>query len=286
LLLSIIIAALLAASLRGLTGIMEADRFGSIPISGAFSIAFPLQGHWIFPFIYAVGLLAGWYQVAEGSYSWLDVGEGIAIAGLGYAIAEAIVFRQKKILNRKNETARKTLHIISNLFACLMIWILGIKTASYIVLLETCIGILLMHLTLAGVKIRGIEEWIKNVGREGEIPGEGALYNAMGILFAIGLLRDSYLAVISVIIVLALGDGLATFAGTNYGRHELPWNKSKTWEGTIGFACGAVCAWFVMPIPGTILIAVSAAIIESLPLKVNDNIILPIAASLFYYFIL
>ena len=286
LILSIIIAALLAASLRSLTCILEAGRFGSIPISGAFSIAFPLQGYGIFPLLYAVGLLAGWHQVADGTYSWLDVGEGIAIAGLGYAIAEAIVFKEKKALNRKDESARKTLHIISNLSACLIILILGIKTTSYIVLLGTCTGILLMHLSLAGTKIPGIEEWIKNFGRDGEYPGEGALYNALGILFAISLLRNDSLAAISVILMLALGDGLATFVGTSYGRHKLPWNRIKTWEGTIGFLCGAVCAWFVLPIPETILIAISAAIIESLPLKVNDNIILPAVSSLLYYFIL
>ena len=286
LLFSIIIAALLVAFLRGLTGIGEAGRFAPIPISGAFSIAFPLQGYVIFPLFYAVGLLVGWYQVAGGPYSWLDVGEGIAIAGLGYAIAEAIVFRQKKALNRNDERARKTLHVVSNLSACLMIWILGIKTTSYIVLLGTCTGILLMHLTLTGIKIPGIEEWIKNVGREGEKPGEGALYNALGILFAISLLRNDSLAAISVILILALGDGFATFAGTSYGRHRLPWNKNKTWEGTIGFACGAICAWLVMPIPETILIVISAAIIESLSLKVNDNIILPVVVSLLYYFII
>jgi dolichol kinase len=286
LLLSIIIVALLVAFLRGLTGIGEIGRFGSIPTSGAFSIVFPLLGQGIFLLFYFVGMLIGWHQVAGGTFSWLDVGEGIAIAGLGYAIAEAIVFRQKKALNRKDERARKALHVISNLFACLMIWILGIQITSYIVLLGTCSGILLMHLTMAGVNIPGIEGWIKNVGREGEKPGEGALYNALGILFAISMLRNDSLAAISVILILALGDGLATFAGTTYGRHKLPWNENKTWEGTIGFLCGAICAWIVLPIPETVLIALSAAIIESLPLRVNDNIILPSATSLLYYFFL
>lgn len=211
---------------------------------------------------------------------------GIAIAGFGYAIAEAIIFRQKKALNRKDERARKSLHIISNLSACLMIWALGIWTTSYIVLLGTCSGILLMHLAMAGVKMPGIKEWVKNFGREGENPGEGALYNSLGILFAISMLRNNPLAAISVILILALGDGLATFVGTSYGRHKLPWNENKSWEGTIGFLCGAICAWFVLPIPETVLIVVSAAIIESLPLRVNDNMILPSATSLLYYFIL
>jgi dolichol kinase len=139
---------------------------------------------------------------------------------------------------------------------------------------------------MAGVKIPGVDKWVRNVGREGENPGEGALYNALGILFAISMLRTDSLAAISVILILALGDGLATFAGTSYGRHKLPWNENKTFEGTIGFLCGAICAWVVLPIPETVLIAISAAIIESLPLRVNDNIILPSATSLLYYLVL
>jgi dolichol kinase len=164
-----------------------------------------------------------------------------------------------------------------------MIWMLGIEKTAYIVLTAACIGILLMHLALAGTKVPGMAEWIKNVGREGETPGEGALYNALGILFAISLLRDHPLAAISVILILALGDGLATFAGTRFGRHRLPWNRSKSLEGTAGFALGASFSWLTMPVAETILIVMLAAIIESLPMKVNDNIVLPVAVSLLYY---
>jgi dolichol kinase len=281
---SLIIAALMATSLKCLTDAAKCCQLE--PISGAFSFVFPLIGHVVFPLFYFIGLLASWYQVSGGLYCWLDIGVGIAIAGLGYAIAEAIVFRQKKAIDRIDERARKAAHIISNLSACLLIWTLGIQTTSYFVLLGTCIGILLMHLTIIGIKIPGIEVWLKNVGREGEIPGEGALYNALGIIFAIGMLRDNSAAAISVILILALGDGFATYVGTNYGRHKLPWNRSKSFEGTMGFAAGAICALFAMPIPATILIVVLATIIESLPLKVNDNITLPVVSSLLYYFMI
>ena len=278
---SLIIAALIATSLKCLTDCCQLE-----PISGAFSFVFPLLGHVAFPLFYFIGLLVSWYQVSGGLNCWLDIGEGIAIAGLGYAIAEAIVFRQKKAINRIDERARKAAHIISNLSACLLIWILGIQTTSYFVLLGTCIGILLMHLKIIGIKIPGIEEWLRNVGREGEIPGEGALYNALGILFALSVLRNDSAAAISVILILALGDGFATYIGTRYGRHKLPWNRNKTFEGTIGFAAGAICALFTMPVTATIFVVMLATIIESLPLRLNDNITLPIVSSLLYLVII
>ncbi|MDQ1261362.1 MAG: Cytidylyltransferase family protein [Euryarchaeota archaeon] len=280
---SLVIAGIMATSLECL--LESANCCQLQPISGAFSFVFPFMGHVAFPLFYFIGLLVSWYQVSGGLNCWLDLGEGIAIAGFGYAIAEAIVFRQKKAINRIDERARKAAHIISNLSACLLIWFLGIQTTSYFVLLGTCIGIFLMHLKIIGIKIPGIDGWLRNVGREGEIPGEGALYNALGILFALSVLRNNYAAAISVVLILALGDGFATYIGTRYGKHKLPWNKNKTFEGSIGFAAGAICALFVMPIPATIPVVMSATIIESLPLRVNDNIVLPVISSLLYLII-
>ena len=284
LVLSVMTAVLLAESLEYITG---AGNYYSIDLhGGVYSLVFPLIGYLAFPLFYVAGLLFGWYHISAGLNSWLDLSEAIAIAGLGYAIAEAIIFTQKKAIDRLDETPRKTIHVISNLSACVLIWIFGIQTISYFILIGTYAGILLMHITMSKIKLPGIEQWIKNVGREGENPGEGALYNALGILFAIGILRSDVAAAISVILILALGDGLATFVGTKYGKHKLPWNRNKSLEGTIGFVAGAMCALFIMPVPATIFIAVLAAFIESLPIKVNDNIALPVVTSLLCYFLI
>lgn len=257
LLLSIMAAGLIATALEAFIGFGESGRIE--PLRGLFSGA------------------ESW---------WLDLGLIVAIAGQGYAVAEAIVFRERKEKSRKDEGKRKALHIASNLATCLLIWIFGIRATSVFVLSMTCMEILLIYLSASGVKIPGMKEWVENVGREGEISGEGALYNALGVLFTLGLLRDHPLAAIAVIIILALGDGLATFVGSGYGRHKLPWNRGKTIEGTIGFAAGSMGAFLVMPTAGTLAIVLLSSIIESLPLKVNDNIVLPVAASLMYYFII
>lgn len=207
------------------------------------------------------------------------------MAGLSYSIAEAIVFRKKEIINRNDERPRKAVHIISNLSVCLLIWLIGIPTVSYFVLAGTCIGILMIHLTLTDFRVPGVEKWLKSVGRKGEIPGEGAMYNALGVLFVLGLLRNDPVEAISAILILAFGDGLATYLGTAYGRHRLPWNKKKTLEGSVGFAAGAMLTLLILPLPVTVLAIVLATLIESLPLKLNDNMTLPTATSLIYYFI-
>ena len=297
---NLIVAAVLSVLLKRPIDIHGVDQFRfslgslylaglanpSVHVSEAFSFVFPLLGQILFPLFYTVGLLASWFQVAEGMHSWMDIGESIAIAGFGYGMAEAFVFRQKNTINRRDERARKTAHILSNLSVCLLIWLLGTQTISYFVLVGIFIGILLMHLTIIGIKLPGIEQWLENVGREGEIPGEGAMYNALGILFALGLLRSDYMAAIAVIMIFALGDGFATYIGTIYGRHKLPWNNRKTIEGSMGFLVGAMCALLVLPLPITVVVVLLATIIETLPIRLNDNITLPVVSSLAYYFVL
>ena len=203
------------------------------------------------PLSYLFGLLVSGFQVMKGSNSWLDICIAMAIAGLGYATAEAIVFRHKKAIDRDDERARKAAHILSNLSACLSIWILGLQTTSHLVLLAIFIGILVMHLTIVRIKVPGIEGWLNKVGRVGETPGEGPFYNALGILFALGMLRSDPVAAIAVILMFGLGDGFATYIGTTYGKHKLPWNKNKTIEGTLVFMAGAMCAILIMPVPAT-----------------------------------
>ena len=216
----------------------------------------------------------------------MDICIAMAIAGLGYATAEAIVFRHKKAIDRDDERARKAAHILSNLSACLSIWILGLQTTSYLVLLAIFIGILVMHLTIVRIKVPGIEGWLNKVGRVGETPGAGPFYNALGILFALGMLRSDPVAAIAVILMFGLGDGFATYIGTTYGKHKLPWNKNKTIEGTLVFMAGQCVPYLLCRYRQPFLGAVLAAIVESLPLKLNDNITLPVALSLLFYFLL
>ena len=92
-------------------------------------------------------------------------------------------------------------------------------------------------------------------------------------------------AIIS-ILALCIGDGVAGLLGPFYGYHKLPWNKSKSWEGSIFFF---VCAFtaiipFVtlfstlgwIPVPeshNAVMFTIFAcAIVESLPVKEWDNV--------------
>jgi uncharacterized protein (TIGR00297 family) len=88
--------------------------------------------------------------------------------------------------------------------------------------------------------------------------------------------------------ILAIGDGIATLAGRAIGGPTWPWNRDKTLAGSAAFAiCGAaagVClAWWCRPavapppalafaIAAPIAAAVAAALVETIPVRLDDNL--------------
>lgn len=85
--------------------------------------------------------------------------------------------------------------------------------------------------------------------------------------------------------VLAFGDGSATVGGLLFRGPALPWNCEKTWAGLISFLmCStplALLAFFANASPTpefahafaiATAAAIAGAIAETLPLKINDNI--------------
>jgi acyl phosphate:glycerol-3-phosphate acyltransferase len=99
------------------------------------------------------------------------------------------------------------------------------------------------------------------------------------LLFGTGATgRGVFIAAMS---FLVLGDTIAAFVGLSIGRIHI---FRKTVEGTLAglLACLGV-AWVVSVLPGLdlplgigILGAVSASIVEALPIEVNDNVVIPL----------
>ncbi len=105
-----------------------------------------------------------------------------------------------------------------------------------------------------------------------------------------------------VVVILAFGDGSAYIFGKRFGRRKLPWNPQKSWAGTLGFVAVAGPAaslaywmeanhpWVTWspPLPEVIPVwvaitcgtvaAVCAAIAESLPTRITDNLRVGFAA--------
>jgi dolichol kinase len=96
-----------------------------------------------------------------------------------------------------------------------------------------------------------------------------------------------------VTIIIAFGDGSATLAGMLARGRKLPWNSAKSWIGMAAFlVCSIPLATLVywgeahpgvsLPVALACVVpaAVMAALAESLPTRINDNIRVGVAAGL------
>jgi dolichol kinase len=84
--------------------------------------------------------------------------------------------------------------------------------------------------------------------------------------------------------IIAFGDGSATLFGLLVGKRKLPWNEQKSWVGSAAFILGGIpMASFIywagsIPHPSLVqaglcagVSVLVAALVESLPIRLNDN---------------
>lgn len=124
----------------------------------------------------------------------------------------------------------------------------------------------------------------------------GKLYYALSVLALILLFHDRMHVVAGAWAALALGDSASNLAGRAWGVRRLPWCENKTWIGTAAFFLitwpGMITLVFWTAagkgifLPGNLyvaaacgLAALAAALVESLPLAVNDNLTVPASAA-------
>jgi len=93
---------------------------------------------------------------------------------------------------------------------------------------------------------------------------------------------------------LSFADGLASMIGQRLGKIKLPWNKDKSWPGTLTFIAVSFLACFLVinylnPMSASRMIALSLlasivpGIIESLPVKIDDNITVPLITGIILF---
>lgn len=147
-------------------------------------------------------------------------------------------------------------------------------------------------------------KWLmKNTQRpEDEAKGYslGKITYGLSIIILILLFYDKRYVVAGGWALLALGDGFSTMVGKNYGTAKLPWNPDKSWIGSGAFVLfGGVGAFLIMDfvLGGQPELAMGykelfwtamasaflCTALESLPLQIDDNIIIPLVGGSFIY---
>lgn len=191
--------------------------------------------------------------------------------------------RQPGLTEIRHELFRKGIHLLIafvppmasiNLFATFIL--LGVGTLVY------CTTELLRFNGIRVPVISSITEYASRKRDAGKIVlGPATL--GIGAMAALFFYPDP--AASLAIYALAFGDGLSSVFGKLYGRVTIPFSREKTYMGSIScFIAVFLFSLAVVKNPVLAFItAVSATLLEALPLKDLDNIVIPLGTGFVVY---
>ena len=147
---------------------------------------------------------------------------------------------------------------------------------------------------LVGLGVIKDPDAVKSMSRSGdrrEILRGPLYYGIVFMLMTIFYWRNSIIGIIALMLMCG-GDGLADVIGRRFGKQKLPWNKGKSWFGSLAmflggfvFAYGITVIYIVIGmVSGQVFsyllpvasIALGGTLVESLPFKDIDNITITI----------
>lgn len=212
----------------------------------------------------------------------VSVKADIAVSGKLAEIPSLIRGESKRIerMPTKNEIVRESIHA-SGFFVPLIAAMLGIFPTALLISMTT----LLYALSEVERMERTSFPVVSSVTRAAATQQELYEFATAPIFFALGILLTLLLfpsPVSSVAIAaFALGDSMASLLGGTFGKRALPFNKAKTFEGSVSCFFFAFFAGIYFINPAFALLAAAAtAIVESLPLPLNDNLMTPLLTGL------
>ncbi|MFH1400236.1 MAG: phosphatase PAP2 family protein [Nanoarchaeota archaeon] len=253
-----------------------AIAFASVPILGRL---YP-RLRWLF-ITYASMIALS--RIYVGVHYPSDVLAGVVLGLLvGYLL---LYFKEEKISDVTLEVKRQIFHIFNGTVIVMLLKLNYIAMRGVIILLVFGIALSFLY----SRRPNSLIEWfLRNFDRSHRVPGYGAITFFVGILATLVLFGGGGLyghpsdVALASIMILTFGDAAATIVGKSIGRVPNPLNRKKTVEGSIaGIIFGAAGALFFVPLLPAIAAAVVAMTLEAVKsLKIDDNIVVPLAAGI------
>lgn len=108
---------------------------------------------------------------------------------------------------------------------------------------------------------------------------KGFIYFFLGIIATLLIFSFNLSIAYAAIIMLLIGDSVSTLVGKRFGNHKLPYNKLKSFEGTIAFfIVSFVCSLIILPPAPAFVGSLAGALTEAYS-PIDDNIPIPIIAA-------
>ncbi|RAL42341.1 hypothetical protein DM860_012124 [Cuscuta australis] len=158
-------------------------------------------------------------------------------------------------------------------------------------------GINIVKVLLLGLGIWKDDATVKSMTRFGDHREllKGPLYYALTITLACAVYWRSSSIAIALVCNLCAGDGMADIVGRRIGIHKLPYNRNKSFAGTIAMAAFGFLSsigymhYFASfgylektsrAVIGFLIVSIASALVESHPLStdLDDNLTVPLAS--------
>lgn len=182
---------------------------------------------------------------------------------------------RKRSFPSANDFLREDIHA-SGFFMPIIASLIGVPAVDSIIFSIALIYTVSELLRLEGKELPLISAITRHAASQSELYGFAAapLYFAFGILLTLAIFPHpaSYAAVA----MFCFGDSAASLFGGLVST-SLPFNKGKTWEGSLaGFLFAFLAGAFFVPPLFALIGAAIATTIEVLPLPINDNVLIPV----------
>jgi len=181
----------------------------------------------------------------------------------------------KRSFPSRNDLVREDIHA-SGFFVPVIAGLIGIPIVASIIIFIAIVYAFSELYRWEGHNLPLISSITRHAASQSELYGFAAapLYFAIGILLTLILFPT--LAGYTAIAMFCLGDSAASLFGGLIST-SLPFNKGKTWEGSVaGFFFAFLAGTFFVSPVFALAGAAIAMTVEVLPLPVNDNVLVPL----------
>ncbi|XP_031497008.1 probable phytol kinase 2, chloroplastic isoform X2 [Nymphaea colorata] len=230
-----------------------------------------------------------------------EIGYDVAVAVLTAAAVLALLRFWDEIAKRgvfDQKVNRKLVHISVGL-VFMLFWPL-FSDASWAPYLAAFVpGINAVRMILVGAGILKNDAMVKAMSRHGDYREllKGPLYYACIITTSTAVFWRASPIAVAAICNLCAGDGVADIVGRRFGAVKLPYNKMKSYAGTMSMAIAGflssvvylyyysifgLCDYSWRTIAGLLVVSLTASVVESLPIstELDDNLTAPLSSML------
>jgi len=183
--------------------------------------------------------------------------------------------KHKRSFPSTNDFVREDIHA-SGFFMPVIASLIGVPAVGALIFIIALIYTISELWRLEGREVPLISVVTRHAASQSELRGFAAapLYFAFGILFT--LLVFPHPASYAAVAMFCFGDAAASLFG-GLISNSLPFNKGKTWEGSVaGFFFAFLAGTFFVSPTLALVGAAIAMTVEVLPLPINDNVLIPV----------